>query len=121
MRPSARAPRSFRTGCAAALALAALAAAPGSGQAQDPRAPVPAASMAQDVKHADGRMPNGNLWAAEVPANWNGVLLLNSHGYAPGVRAPSYRGRAANEWFLNNGYAIAGSSYSKGGWALAEA
>ncbi len=81
----------------------------------------PAQPPAPGARTAEGRMADGNLWTAEVPANWNGTLLLDSHGYAPGVRAPVLGPAGAKDWLLRHGYALAASSYSTGGWAVAEA
>jgi pimeloyl-ACP methyl ester carboxylesterase len=70
----------------------------------------------------------GNIGAAtyqvDTPAKWNGTLLLYSHGYAAptGGNPASDAGDATTKgWLLDNGYALAGSSYSSTGWALADA
>jgi pimeloyl-ACP methyl ester carboxylesterase len=81
----------------------------------------PAQPPAPEARTAEGRMPNGNLWTAEVPAHWNGTLLLDSHGYGLGVRAPALGPAGVKDWLLQHGYALAASSYSTGGWAVAEA
>ncbi len=66
-------------------------------------------------------MANGNLWAADMPAKWNGTLLLDSHGFSPALRAPSgLAPRGLRDWLLDRGYALAGSSFSKAGWAVQE-
>jgi Prolyl oligopeptidase family len=60
----------------------------------------------------------------EIPANWNGTLLLYSHGYVvPGESNPARDvGDAATGTFLlSQGYALAGSAYSTTGWAVKEA
>jgi hypothetical protein len=60
----------------------------------------------------------------EVPANWNGTLLLYSHGYvAPGSPNPAHDvgDPATGAALLGEGYALAGSSYSSTGWALQQA
>jgi dienelactone hydrolase len=70
-----------------------------------------------------GSLPNGATWLAEIPANWNGTLLLYSHGYlptfagAPNVarNAPDPQTGAA---LLAAGYGLTGSSYAAAGWAL---
>jgi hypothetical protein len=66
-----------------------------------------------------GTLPDGAAWIADVPANWNGTLLLYSHGFGPLVAAdaPDPTTRAA---LLARGYALAGSSYDPSGseWAL---
>jgi hypothetical protein len=56
---------------------------------------------------------NGAAYRVEVPANWNGKLVMYAHGYAGtgaalGVSNPSIR-----RWLVQNGYAWAASSYSK--------
>ncbi len=55
----------------------------------------------------------GALYKVEVPANWNGKLVMYAHGYAGtgavvGVSDPSIR-----RHLIQNGYAWAASSYSK--------
>ncbi|MBC7993061.1 MAG: alpha/beta hydrolase [Rhizobacter sp.] len=56
---------------------------------------------------------NGAAYRVEVPANWNGKLVMYAHGYAGtgaalGVQNPSIR-----RYLVQNGYAWAASSYSK--------
>ena len=63
-------------------------------------------------------------YQVDIPAKWNGTLLLYSHGYAAptGGNPASDAGDATTKgWLLENGYALAGSSYSSTGWALADA
>lgn len=55
----------------------------------------------------------GAAYMVEVPANWNGKLVMYAHGYAGagnllGVGAPTIR-----RYLIQNGYAWAASSYSK--------
>jgi hypothetical protein len=55
----------------------------------------------------------GAAYRVEVPANWNGKLVMYAHGYAGtganlGVSNPSIR-----RYLITNGYAWAASSYSK--------
>ena len=60
----------------------------------------------------------------EIPSNWNGTLVLYSHGYVvPGQPNPARDvgdpgTRAA---LLGSGYALAGSAYATAGWAVKEA
>jgi hypothetical protein len=69
--------------------------------------------------HFTGTLADGTNWIADVPASWNGTLLLYSHGFGPLVAedAPTAATRAA---LLARGYALAGSSYDPNGseWAL---
>lgn len=66
----------------------------------------------------------GAPYRIEVPAHWNGTLLLYSHGYAspqsqmPGSDAPS---RQVATSLLAAGYALAGSGYSQQGWSIEQA
>lgn len=66
-----------------------------------------------------GTLANGTTWVADVPASWNGTLLLYSHGFGPltAADAPDPGTQAA---LLARGYALAGSSYDPNGseWAL---
>jgi hypothetical protein len=69
--------------------------------------------------HFTGTLANGTTWIADVPANWNGTLLLYSHGFGPltAADAPDPGTQAA---LLARGYALTGSSYDPHGseWAL---
>jgi pimeloyl-ACP methyl ester carboxylesterase len=76
---------------------------------------------------------DGANYTIEVPANWNGTLVLYSHGYAftnnpitlkpiPIANPPADVGDpATGAALLAQGYALAGSSYSQNGWALQQA
>jgi pimeloyl-ACP methyl ester carboxylesterase len=60
----------------------------------------------------------------EVPAPWNGTLLLYSHGYVtPGSQlvARDVGDAATHAYLLSAGYALAGSSYASNGWAIQDA
>ncbi len=60
----------------------------------------------------------------EVPSNWNGTLVLYSHGYVfPGQPNPAQDvgDPLTGAALLHQGYALAGSSYSQNGWALQQA
>jgi pimeloyl-ACP methyl ester carboxylesterase len=80
--------------------------------------PVPATAQAAPATHYDGALPNGATWIADVPANWNGTLLLYSHGYNPTPTNPPVNSPdpATAQALLARGYALAGSSYSRSGW-----
>ncbi len=66
-------------------------------------------------------MPKGANDTIEVPANWNGTLIVYNHGFVgdsspllnPGPDAPD--GATAGK-LLAEGYALAGTSFSKNGW-----
>ncbi|MGW2650220.1 alpha/beta hydrolase [Streptomyces sp. NPDC001393] len=107
-----RTPRSRLRIALAALATltsAALATAPATAAQADP----------PTTGHLTGTLSDGATWIADVPAHWNGTLLLFSHGFGPTVAkdAPS---DAVRTELLAEGYALAGSSYDPHGsmWAL---
>ena len=76
---------------------------------------------ATSTRDLSGELPDGALWRIEVPAAWNGTLLIYSHGYAPRVQPPALAPRGLEQWLLQHGYALAASSYARAGWAVAEA
>lgn len=63
---------------------------------------------------------DGASYIVQVPGNWNGTLLLWSHGYrAPGAPNPAENApEALGPLLLAEGYALAGSSWSTTGWAV---
>jgi pimeloyl-ACP methyl ester carboxylesterase len=84
----------------------------------------PGASQAQT--HFEGTSGPGSTYEIDVPAAWNGGLVIYAHGLvqadAP-ILTPSLQPRYAElrAAMLAGGYALAASSYSSNGWALADA
>lgn len=80
---------------------------------------LPAQADTADTTRLTGTLSDGATWIADVPERWNGTLLLFSHGFGPTVaqNAPS---AAMRTELLDQGYAMAGSSYDPNGsmWAL---
>ena len=74
-------------------------------------------------RRIDGRHSTGARWAIDLPEHWNGTLLLYARGYSSGPtdQAPETAPRGMKDWLLQQGYALAASSYSGAGWALEEA
>ncbi len=75
-------------------------------------------------KHLTGTLPDGATYVIDVPANWNGTLLLYSHGYvAPGGSNPAVDAGdpLTGGYLYAAGYALAGSSYATTGWAVQQA
>jgi pimeloyl-ACP methyl ester carboxylesterase len=72
-----------------------------------------------------GASDDGSQWKIEVPSNWNGTLLLYSHGYVPppGPNPPpdDAGSRDVADYLLAHGFALAGSSYASFGWAVGDA
>ncbi|HWF81059.1 MAG TPA: hypothetical protein VN695_10785 [Streptosporangiaceae bacterium] len=71
-----------------------------------------------------GSLADGATYLIEVPAHWNKTLFLYSHGYVvPGSANPAVDvgDPVTGGWLLRHGFALAGSSYSLTGWAIAAA
>ena len=75
-------------------------------------------STARAAPGFTGTLADGATWIADVPTNWNGVLLLYSHGFGP-LAAADAPDPASRDALLARGYALAGSSYDPNGswWA----
>ena len=69
--------------------------------------------------HLTGTLADGATWIADVPENWNGTLVVFSHGFGP-LLARNAPTEAVRVELLAQGYALAGSSYDPNGsmWAL---
>lgn len=70
---------------------------------------------------SEAALADGARWKATVPANWNGTLLLWSHGYAATMPAAEDAPARHRDALLAAGYAVAGSTYADAGWALESA
>ncbi|MGC5561224.1 alpha/beta hydrolase family protein [Streptomyces sp. FR-108] len=82
-----------------------------------------AATRAEDV-HVEGALPSGATYVMDVPADWNGTVLLFSHGFRPpGAPNPAQNvtDPATRDLLLKDGYALIGSSYATTGWAVEHA
>ena len=81
-------------------------------------------ALAADLKpgtHA-GTLQNA-AYRIDIPAHWNGNLVMLMHGYQPVGAAQTTPMKAANETpiFLKQGYAVAQSEYASQGWAVGDA
>ena len=118
--------RTIASTSALAALLAASAAAPAAFAAQPsaaaPALSAPAASTASPTV-ATGTLVDGAAWRAEVPAAWNGKLVLFAHGFRAGPANPAWdTGFAPTATALiARGYAVASASYATTGWALGTA
>ena len=76
---------------------------------------------------------DGAPYEIAMPANWNGTLLIYSHGYRPAFGGGAGRARKAEPvpgWssgdrtvgneLLDQGFALAGSAYKTDGWAVSD-
>jgi dienelactone hydrolase len=75
-----------------------------------------ATAAAETGRHTYTGSIDGAEYRVETPANWNGTLILFSHGYIPeGAPFPpgvSLANRVETEqWLLDHGYALAGSDF----------
>ncbi|GAB2963909.1 alpha/beta hydrolase [Micromonospora polyrhachis] len=83
--------------------------------------PNPGYARVISAGHVEGVLPDGSAYVMDVPTNWNGTVLLYSHGYVPdgasnpARNAPSEAVRTA---LLDAGYAQIGSAYPETGWVV---
>ncbi|MGW0827479.1 alpha/beta hydrolase [Streptomyces sp. NPDC002845] len=108
-----------RLGARALVALAtALTLSLTAGSAAGAAPPADAAS----AERLTGTLADGATWIADVPQDWNGTLILFSHGFGitTAQNAPSEDVRLR---LLEEGYALTGSSYDPNGslWGLESA
>jgi hypothetical protein len=83
--------------------------------------PVASAATPHTVVHYTGALADGATWIADVPVNWNGVLVLYSHGFG-NLNPSDAPDPTTKADLLSDGYALVGSSYSGPSlWALASA
>ncbi|MFJ9558418.1 alpha/beta hydrolase [Streptomyces fuscichromogenes] len=83
--------------------------------------PAGAAQADTGSQNYSGTLVDGATWVADVPANWNGTMILFSHGYSSMV-AQDAPNAATRQDLLAAGYAMVGSSYSGPSlWALSSA
>jgi len=69
--------------------------------------------------HLDGEIGPGALWSIDVPAGWNGDLVVWLHGYtnpAAPITLPAFG--PMRDAMLAEGYAVVASSYSENGYTV---
>ncbi len=78
-----------------------------------------ASASAATTASYSGTLADSAQWIAQVPADWNGTVVLYSHGFGPLVAADAPSPGSAAQ-LLAQGYALVGSSYDVNGswWAL---
>jgi pimeloyl-ACP methyl ester carboxylesterase len=65
---------------------------------------------------------DGATYRIDMPKAWNKGVVVMNHGYSPEPRIPAAGEPSARlRVFLDRGFAVAQSSYSKGGWAVEQA
>ncbi|MEW9572009.1 alpha/beta hydrolase family protein [Rhodanobacter sp. Si-c] len=84
-------------------------------------APTTSAADTQAGSHA-GTL-QGAPYRIDVPAHWNGDLVMLMHGYEPAGAPRATPMKPADETaiFLKRGYAVAQSDYASQGWAVGDA
>jgi pimeloyl-ACP methyl ester carboxylesterase len=71
--------------------------------------------------HLTGTLGPDAQYVIDKPANWNGMLVVWAHGYtAPDdpIQLPNFG--ALGQFLLSQGFALAASSFSENGYAVAE-
>jgi len=70
--------------------------------------------------HSETGTLQGAPWRIDVPAHWNGELVMYAHGFEPvGTPRPDpWPGNAWSEALVKAGYAVAQSGYADQGWAV---
>ena len=65
----------------------------------------------------------GAAYRIDIPADWNGDLVMLMHGYEPlgAPKSTPMRPADATPIFLKQGYAVAQSEYASQGWAVGDA
>jgi pimeloyl-ACP methyl ester carboxylesterase len=100
-------------------------------------AAAPACDGGAVINTCGGATSDGAPYVMKVPGNFNGTVVLYSHGYRPNIAIPPgipvYGGYTVNNtpqpgplaggkdtavisYLLSNGYAIAGSGFARQGW-----
>src|SRR5258708_23566580 len=62
----------------------------------------------------------GAAFRIDIPANFNGSLVVYCHGYSPNPGKFNSDPNPAVKVFSDQGFAVAQSGYSQGGWAVKE-
>jgi pimeloyl-ACP methyl ester carboxylesterase len=72
---------------------------------------------------AEGRLSSGAAWKIDMPSEWNGSLLVFSHGYGggPDSHVSTALDEPSRARLLKLGYALAASSFSQTGWSVESA
>ena len=87
--------------------------------------PFPAAAGHEDATRLWG-VHNSAGYRVEVPADWNGDLVMWAHGFVSDAQVelrfngPETFDPGFRRWLLDNGYAWAASTYSKNGYNVAQ-
>lgn len=85
--------------------------------------PAPAALAADASPASRTGTLHGAPYRIDIPARWNGDLVMLMHGYEPqgAPRATPMQPKEPTQLFLGKGYAVAQSAYASQGWAVGDA
>jgi hypothetical protein len=104
------------------LAAAAIVAACAQSEAAQAPVPTEVTSEVFDDITVERGVIDGAVYRIDMPADWNGGLIISNHGYSPEPRNPATGAPGARTlMFTERGFAVAASSYSRGGWAVEDA
>lgn len=78
---------------------------------------VPAPGQSADVQTGE---IDGAPFRIQTPAQWNGNLVMYTHAYLPRGAAWAPLAEVLGAAFLERGFALAETGYSRQGWAIAE-
>jgi pimeloyl-ACP methyl ester carboxylesterase len=81
---------------------------------------VAAAAESGEIIDQKGEI-EGAPYSIRIPAEWNGNLVMYAHGYKPRGAAWNPLHISIASVFLDRGFALAESGYSRQGWAVEEA
>ena len=70
--------------------------------------------------HEEGVIGPGAMYSIDVPDQWNGGLVLYVHGYSPPQSPVTIPPLPLRDFLLGQGFAVAMSSFSENGYAVAE-
>jgi pimeloyl-ACP methyl ester carboxylesterase len=80
-----------------------------------------ALSVFAQTANRDTGILNNAAYEIQVPANWNKKLVLYAHGYEQTTTPRNTLGPSGRyQIYLDRGFAVARSTYSRVGWALPE-
>lgn len=108
-----------RYGGTVILAAALLAACAGSGERV--RADAARVRHVAPAPVVDIGVLDGAQYRIDIPADWNGELVMNAHGYVTAGSSPDApQVPGGMQPLLDRGFAVAASDYSAQGWAIGE-
>ncbi len=80
-------------------------------------------AQARTAQGSEAGLLQGAPWRMDMPARWNGELVMLAHGFEPvgTPRASEWPANEATAALLHAGFAVAQSGYASQGWAVSDA